>query len=201
MSQMAAERAPAKKENVFTRKIGPLSMWVWLVIIGGAILAYSLYKSKTAGSTAPASATGTSAADIPQFVNQVYTNPGAPVAGPPGAIGPSGLTGPGGPPGPPGPPGTTPVVPGPVPIIRTPGPPPVEISGGRPAGLKFTGGGAPQFRSERLRNRGNLEQIARRNGVDLEDLLEANPELQKYKGTGRQLPVGTVVRIPSNKAA
>ena len=198
MSQMAAERAPAKKDNVFTRKIGPLSMWVWLVIIGGGILAYSLWKSKTAGSTASASATGTSAADIPQFVNQVYTNPGAPVAGPPGATGPSGLTGPGGPPGPPGPPGTTPVMPGPVPIIRTPGPPPVEISGGRPAGLKFT---TPQFRSERLRNKGNLEQIAKRNGIDVEDLLEANPELKKYQGTGRQLPVGTIIRIPSNKAA
>ena len=192
---MAAERPAAKKDNVFTRKIGPLSMWVWLVIISGGILTYSLWKSKTAGATSGTSAAGTSAADIPQFVNQVYTNPGAPLAGPPGppgATGPSGLT------GPPGPPGTTPVVPGPVPIIRTPGPPPVEISGGRPAGLKFT---TPQFRSERLRNKGNLEQIARRNGIDVEDLLEANPELRKYQGTGRQLPVGTIVRIPSNKAA
>jgi LysM domain len=167
VSQMAPERPAARKENVFTRKIGPLSMWVWLVIIGGGILAYSLYKSKTAGSTSGTSATGTDASQVPQFVNQTYTTVTPPVAGPPG------------PPGPPGP--------------GNPGPPPPFH---KPPPARPPATPPPAVRSERLRHRGNLLQIARRNGIDVEDLLEANPELQKYKGTGKQLPVGTVVRIP-----
>lgn len=192
MSEMAPERTPAKRENVFTRKIGPLSMWVWLVIVGSVIIAWSLYKRKTAGSTAAtSSATGTPASDIPQFVNQVYTNPGAPVAGPPGAAGPPGPAGAAGMPGAAGkqgPPGTTPVAPRGGPPTR----PPVEIPGGPVRGFHIM----PEVRTERLRNRGNLMQIAKRNGIDEEDLLEANPELQRFKGTGKQLPVGTVVRIP-----
>jgi len=38
-----------KKENVFTRKIGPLPMWVWLVLIAAAILAYVMFFGKKKG--------------------------------------------------------------------------------------------------------------------------------------------------------
>jgi phage tail protein X len=47
-----------------------------------------------------------------------------------------------------------------------------------------------------LQHKGNLLQIAKRNNIDLEDLLEANPGLKKYEGTGHVFPVGTVVKIP-----
>lgn len=162
----APERPAGRKENVFTRKIGPLSMWVWLVIIGGAIGVWALYKNKTAGST---SATGTPASDVPQFVNQVYTNPVPPVAG--------------------------------GPIIRTPHPRPRKKPPTPTPTSNWPGGRqpvptGPDVRSERLRHKGNLEQIARRNHLDVEDLIDANPELAKYKGTGKMLPVGTTIRIP-----
>jgi hypothetical protein len=165
-----APEAPArgKKENVFTRKIGPLPMWAWVGIIGAVILGWSLYKSKTSGGTA-ASQTGatTDASQVPQFVNQTYAQPG-----PPGPVGPTGATGAPGPAGATGPPAPT----GSKPVIRKP-PPAVT-------------------RTEKLRYKGNLEQIAKRNSIDMEDLLEANPGLKKYEGTGHVFPVGTVVKIP-----
>ena len=48
MSEQAPERAgppPAgKKENVFTRKLGPLPMWMWLAIVALVILLYVVFK-------------------------------------------------------------------------------------------------------------------------------------------------------------
>lgn len=44
-----------KRDNVFTRKIGPLPMWVWLVIVAAIVLLYLLYsssKKKQSGSSA-----------------------------------------------------------------------------------------------------------------------------------------------------
>lgn len=52
-------------------------MWAWVAIIGGALLAYYYWKNKT---TATQPATGTSASDVPQFVNQTYVNTSAPSA-------------------------------------------------------------------------------------------------------------------------
>lgn len=52
MSETAPEQpsstppGPPKRENVFTRKLGPLPMWVWLVIVAALILAYVLYSSR-----------------------------------------------------------------------------------------------------------------------------------------------------------
>jgi PASTA domain len=51
---MADQPRPAKKENVLTRKIGPLSTWVWIAIAGGAVLLWALYErhnSSSAGAT------------------------------------------------------------------------------------------------------------------------------------------------------
>lgn len=174
MSEQAPE-APArgKKENVFTRKIGPLPMWAWVAIIGGAIIAFSFYKSKTSGAASSQTGSTTDASQVPQFVNQTYTQPG-----PPGPVGPTGATGPPGASGSPGPAGSVP------PIIPAPRPGP------------RTG----TFRTEKLRYKGNLEQIARRNHTDMEDLLEANPGLKRYQGTGHVFPVGTTIKIPPQAA-
>jgi len=85
----APAAGPAKKGNIFTRKIGPLPMWVWLTIGIAIVVGFALYKSRTsssgAGSQADQSATGTDASQIPQFVNQTYTTvtpptPPAPVS-------------------------------------------------------------------------------------------------------------------------
>jgi hypothetical protein len=69
--------APGKRENVFTRRIGPLPMWVWLLVGAAVIGGYVLLKRRAGGG--PAGGT-TSAGQVPQFVNQVYTSPGPPVA-------------------------------------------------------------------------------------------------------------------------
>jgi len=55
-------------------------MWVWLVTGGGLILVWSVYKSRTSGKQqdTTAAADSTSAADVPQIVNQTYTTVQAP---------------------------------------------------------------------------------------------------------------------------
>lgn len=178
MSAMAPERPPARRENVFTRKIGPLPMWGWVAIVGGGILAWALYKRRTAGATTSSGAsTGVDASQIPQFVNQTYVSTTPPVAGPPGVGGPITDRG----------------------FVNHPKPPTSNWPGGRQPGPAVLPGGS-SVRTERLRHKGNLQQIATRNKIDVEDLIEANPELAKYKGTGKQLPVGTTVRIPPQAA-
>jgi len=75
--------------NVFTRHIGPLPMWGWTAIVGAVIIGYAWWKNRNSSSTSAESAT-TDASQVPQFVNQTYTNvqpPSAP-AGPPPATGP-----------------------------------------------------------------------------------------------------------------
>jgi hypothetical protein len=83
MSEAAPER-PARRENVLTRKIGPLPTWGWVAIIGGVIIGYAYYKNRQSSSST-AAASGTNASQIPQFVNQTYTTlvpPPAPVPPP-----------------------------------------------------------------------------------------------------------------------
>ena len=81
--------APARRENVFTHKIGPLPMWGWLAIAAGLLVAWRLYSSKNAATAAQqqgATTTPSTPADqVPQFVNQTYVNttaPGAPGTAP-----------------------------------------------------------------------------------------------------------------------
>jgi hypothetical protein len=86
MSETAPEK-PASGGgggNVFTRKLGPLPMWMWMTIaLLGAVLYHMYSKNKTsstaATSTGTAAGTGGTAGTtdqslVPQFVNQVYDN-------------------------------------------------------------------------------------------------------------------------------
>lgn len=69
--------------NVFTNRIGPLPMWAWLAIVGGLLIVWRIYASKQSASSAASTASGsTSAADVPYFINQVYTGATAPSAQP-----------------------------------------------------------------------------------------------------------------------
>lgn len=75
--------------NVFTRKVGPLSMWVWMLIALVLAIAYYLYKknstsasnSSTANAAAGNAPGGVDSSLVPQFINQDYiqeTPPSAP---------------------------------------------------------------------------------------------------------------------------
>jgi|SRR5215469_2036125 len=77
MSEPAPERGRGGG-NVFTHKLGPLPMWAWVAVIGGVIVAWSLYKSRTSSQQQAAADTSTPASDVPQFVNQTYTTVQAP---------------------------------------------------------------------------------------------------------------------------
>lgn len=48
-----------KRENVFTRKIGPLPMWVWTAIIGAAVVLYALWKGHSSASSPTSGSGGT----------------------------------------------------------------------------------------------------------------------------------------------
>ncbi len=80
------EAAPApapRRENVFTRKIGPLPMWGWVAIAGGLLVAWRLYSNKQAAAqqaTQPTTTPSTPADQVPQFVNQTYVSTSAPLA-------------------------------------------------------------------------------------------------------------------------
>ena len=66
---------------MFTHRLGPLPMWLWVVIIGAVIVGWSLYKSRTSGGGSQqqdTTGTDTPASDVPQFVNQTYTTVQAP---------------------------------------------------------------------------------------------------------------------------
>lgn len=65
-------RGGAKRDNVFTRKIGPLPMWVWVAIIGAAVVLYTLWKGHSSSSTSSAGGGGTktSSALVPPEVAQ-----------------------------------------------------------------------------------------------------------------------------------
>lgn len=92
MSETVPERGPSQgggTKGLFTQKIGPLPMWGWLAIIGGALVGWRVYASrKSAASTTAGAMADTS--QVPQFVNQTYVTSTPPVQGPPGPPGPPG---------------------------------------------------------------------------------------------------------------
>ena len=67
--------APQRRENVFTRRIGPLPMWVWLVLVAVIVLGWALLRRRQQGTTGQAADAGatTDASQVPQFVNQTFT--------------------------------------------------------------------------------------------------------------------------------
>lgn len=87
MSEQAPERAPqpapAKKENVFTRKLGPLPMWAWVAIAAALILGYVMFfgkKSKSSSSNLDSSggtATGPGAGTT-TIINRIIRQPRPP---------------------------------------------------------------------------------------------------------------------------
>lgn len=99
-SSPSSARASTGARTVLFRQMGALPMWAWLVLGLVLILGISYWKNRKNATTAGSTQT-TATNDIPQFVNQVYTNPAPPEE--PGPTGPAGPPGPKGPPGPPAP--------------------------------------------------------------------------------------------------
>lgn len=138
MSEQAPEAPAPQRESrrrggfvsTFTTRIGPLPMWVWLVIVAAILIAWRLYSAKTSATAQTTQDTGTSAEDVPQFVNQTYTTVTPPMAGPPGPPGPPGPAGRGDPSGPPIPVNFQP-------SLRPP-PPSRGRAPGMPTGIKAT---------------------------------------------------------------
>lgn len=74
MSEAAAEKPHAEKpkgskeskgkENIFTKRYGPLYGWVWLVIIGGTIILYVEVKKRKAAATAASTTASSTTANI-----------------------------------------------------------------------------------------------------------------------------------------
>lgn len=91
MSEQAPERRGTDSggggiKGLFTTKIGPLALWIWLVIFAGIFIAWRLYEdhqSSTSSGTTSSSDTGTPDSEVPQFVNQTYVSTTAPVQQPP----------------------------------------------------------------------------------------------------------------------
>ena len=190
MSQMATEpaapRRPQSGGNVFTHKIGPLPMWVWVASIGAIIIAWSFWKSKTSPSSQQqGNGTGQATADtadIPQFVNQTYTTvtpPSVTVGGPTVNVPPDSDSGGGFTTG-------TPVI--------TPGnykPPTSHPVTPKPTAPAATH--SPIFNATYVvKKNETLASIAKRYGITREQLAHANG-----LGTGAGLRTGQKIRVPS----
>lgn len=74
---MAEPQPPAQRQNVLTRKLGPLPTWAWVVIAAGIVIALAWFKTRQGNKKQPD--TG-GAGQIPEFVNQTYTTIQPPVA-------------------------------------------------------------------------------------------------------------------------
>lgn len=184
MSEQAPERS-SSGGNVFTRKIGPLSMWVWMLIALILAIVYYLYKknSSSSANTAATAAAGNAPGGVdsslvPQFINQTYVNSEPPVAPnvtvnntvplPPPPL-------PGGNTNVPAPPSTTPTTPKSQP--PTPAKPPTE----------------PIFNGTyRVKAGQTLQDVASQFGITREQLAHANG-----LGTGAGLRTGQVLRVPN----
>lgn len=83
MSESAPESAPRSGGNILTRKIGPLPLWGWMAIGLVAAIGFYLMQKRNAASSSSNTSSGTSttsSSQIPQFVNQIYTNGSPPPA-------------------------------------------------------------------------------------------------------------------------
>ena len=171
---------------MFTHRLGPLPMWLWVVIIGAVIVGWSLYKSRTSGGGSQqqdTTGTDTPASDVPQFVNQTYTTVQAPNVQDNDDTGPVRVG-----PHPPEPPMYHP--PTPKPPVRKPVPPKPHVP--------------PIFNSTYIVKKGEtLNSLAARFHVTRTELAHANG-----LGTGAGLRTGQKLKVPNpagygkpNKAA
>lgn len=68
-----------RKENLFTRKIGPLPMWGWTSIVGGGVLLWALYRrSKQSQAQAAAQQSAYAPNTVPPIVMQNFGTPEGP---------------------------------------------------------------------------------------------------------------------------
>ena len=81
MSEPVPEPRPAapKKENVLTRKLGPLPTWAWVAIVAALLIGYFYLKNRNSQGGGTTAAPGA----VPQFVNQVFTDVLPPTVGKP----------------------------------------------------------------------------------------------------------------------
>ncbi|HXT92376.1 MAG TPA: LysM domain-containing protein [Trebonia sp.] len=184
MSEAAPERAPSRAPssgggggNVFTHKLGPLPTWLWIVIVGLALVAWSWWKNKSAdaASSANTASSSTPADQVPQFVNQTFTTvtpPSVNVTAPAGPAGPAGPTGP-----------QSPVPPPTAPV-------PVKTTAPRPVAPTAQ---PPIFNKTYIVKKGEtLNSIAKQLGISRVDLAHANG-----LGTGAGLRTGQTLKVPS----
>jgi hypothetical protein len=206
--QPGAPAAPAKRENVFTHKIGPLPMWAWVGIVGGILVVWRIYSSKNAAASAAQQAAATTtpstpANQVPQFVNQTYVSTTAPSStGATAAV----------------PAGPTPVSPNPVSIPQppstspTPGvptpklPAPITVSGA-PGSYTL---GLQSGKTDEWTSTGaySLNTIAKSHAMTVQQLInsslaaENNVPLQKYvakKNYNAKIPAGVQLFFPAAK--
>lgn len=79
---MAEENAPTTGTLDLQKKLGPFPVWVWAALVLGIVVLYIMWRnrsqSQSSGTNAMTDTGLTSAAQIPQFVNQTYTNSSPP---------------------------------------------------------------------------------------------------------------------------
>ena len=153
------------------RKMGPMPVWMWLVILTVAGLAFYLWKQRTAASSGSAvTGTGsvTPASSVPDYVSQTTIN----LEEPPETGTP-----------PPGPP------PKKKPPPRRKKPPPKK----RPPGKKPGGGDQDPVMSGSytVKPGDTLDSLAKKFGIDRTDLAHANG-----LGTGAGLRTGMDLKVP-----
>ena len=158
---------------MFTHKLGPLPTWVWIVIIGLAIVAWSWWKNKSASAATSANtaASSTPADQVPQFVNQTYTTVSPPTVNvtTPAAA-----------------PVSQPTAPGPV-QTGTPSKEPPPYRAPAPSSQP------PIFNSNYVVKKGEtLNSIAKQLHISRVDLAHANG-----LGTGAGLRTGQTLKVPS----
>lgn len=198
MSESAPERTP-RRENVLTHKLGPFPTWVWIAIGAALVLAWSVYKNRTASTAAQTTAQPVPADQVPQFVNQTFTTVTPPSTNI--TISDKDQRGPQGPPGPPGPPGH-------------PGPPPRHDHRGK-------GKEEPGVRDVTLGRRGHrvqldtftstgrlsANQLAKQWHEPVETILQtsaahdSSPALQAYihqHNWNKKIPAGVKLYIPED---
>jgi len=66
--------APRRRENVLTRRLGPLPTWAWVLIAAGLIVAWAWWRNRNTQQPGPTDTSG----QVPQFVNQTFTGPEPP---------------------------------------------------------------------------------------------------------------------------